>query len=283
MGLNELASTLSLGSPLVCLDLETTGTNRTFDRIVQIGVVRIAPDGEVKEWQTLVNPEMHIPEESTKIHHITDEMVKDAPTFWHLAARLARALHMCDFCGYNLPFDLNMLESEFTRVRVPCTLEGRIVDGQRIFHRRERRNLIAAVKLYLPFLLLRTTDPEDRATIEKILAEADSAAHEALWDARASAWVVKAQLEYYADLPRTVESLHTMFFETPQREDHVDADGKFAWRNGEAVVNFGTTYMGVPLANVNPKFFRWILSNDFTPRVKQIAKDALNGKFLRRT
>lgn len=260
-----LAKLLQLDCPLAFLDCEATGTNREYDRVVQIGVEKHYPDGRVSDWETLVNPCTPIPPEISEIHKITDDMVKSAPTFAELAPKLAEGFSKCDFGGYNVVFDLDILQQEFKRCGSKFEFNGRIVDANKIFHSRERRTLTAAMKYYL------NEDLPD--------------AHNALVDVKASSRVFAAQLERYPDLPRDVGALHRMFFETPEGPQ-VDPEGKFSWRFGEACFNFGNKYVNVPLREVarrDPGYLRWMLKANFSYNVQRIVKEALDGKFPVRT
>jgi DNA polymerase III subunit epsilon len=261
--LGALATTLELQRPLVWLDLETTGVFRKVDRVVQLGAIKISPDGTVVRKKRLVNPQMLIPPEATEIHHITDDMVKDEPTFEQLATSLAKFIHMVDFGGYNVGFDLDILAEEFTRCRVEATLAGRIVDANKIAHEYNRRTLVAMYERYTG----------------KPLMEA----HDALVDTEAAAECFIAQLAAHPDLPRTVEGLHAKYFETPRDATHVDAEGKFAWRYDEAVFTFGkygdTAGSLKYVASIDRGYLQWMLRQNFAPQVERIVQDALVGKF----
>ena len=250
---------IPLDSPLCCLDVETTGTSPSVDRVVQIGVIKCYADGRRVEWESLVNPECHIPAEATECHGITDERVKDAPTFRGIAGVLHKSLAGCDVLGYNVGFDLRFLDAEFKRLGMP-SLQPRIVDAMKIFHLYHPRNLAAAVERYLK----RKMD----------------GAHDALIDARYTLEVWEAQMQAHPDLPRTVELLHRQFFETPQ-PGHVDAEGKFAWRDGVAVINFGKN-AGIRLDAVDRGWLNWVTASDFSEDVKQIVRSALRGDFPRK-
>lgn len=252
----NLAELLQLTRPLVSLDLETTGIHTKVDRVVQIGIIKIYPDGSQKEWKTLINPEMLIPSEATKVHHITDEMVGSAPHFSELAPKLLAGFQECDFIGYNIKFDLSFLNMEFGKCGLVFT-SGKIVDGFRIFQRQEPRNLVAAKRFFL--------------------GEDFKEAHDALEDARASIQIVEAQLERYPELPRSVSELHALFNETISPE-HVEASGKISWRNGEAALSFGK-HGGVLLRDAPRQYLAWMATGDFSEEVRRIAREAMNGKF----
>lgn len=250
--------TLRLTRPLVWVDTETTGTSTQIDRIVQVGLIKCRPDAEPTYWDTLVNPTIPIPPESTEIHHITDEMVRDAPTFAKLAPVLHVGFEECDFGGYNIRFDLSMIGAEFARVNRKSDFSDRkLVDGQRMYHREFRRNLTAYIK--------------------EMLGEEHEGAHGAPADISGTRRAVLAHLERNQDLPRTVEGLHEEFFVKPGT-GYVDAEGKFVWRYGEACFNFGK-FPGIPLRQVSRSYLNWMMNAEFSPEIKKIVSDALDGKF----
>jgi DNA polymerase III subunit epsilon len=254
----SLAETLQLNTPLVCVDLETTGLAPKRDRIVQIGIVKLYPDGKVTEWESLVQPTIPIPAEVTAIHGLTDADVKDSPTFKTLAPKLAAGFANVDFCGFNCRFDLAFLDAEFARagVRNPLT-QARVVDSFRIFQHQEPRGLTAAYKFYL--------------------GETRVGGHNALLDVKDTLRVLAAQLARYDDLPKTVEGLHVLFNETPQ-DGCLDPEGKIAWRGNDAAINFGK-HMGTPLKDLDRGYLQWIIKGDFNPAVKKIVEAALAGQF----
>jgi DNA polymerase-3 subunit epsilon len=252
---------LLLDRPLVTVDLETTGVHYRTDRIVQIGLVKLYPDGRETEWETLVNPLIDIPAEATAVHHITNEMVDEEPTFEMLAPILAQGLANCDLAGYNAKiFDVPFLIAEFDRCGI-VFLAPRVIDSFRIFTKFYPRNLTAAVKVYLGEDL-----PE---------------AHSALADAKASLRVLKAQLVQHEELPRTVTELHEMFVKKAD-ENSLDSDNKLVWKDDIVVLNFGK-HAGTPLKDANRGYLQWIIDKGkFAEDTKRIISDALNGKFPER-
>jgi DNA polymerase-3 subunit epsilon len=214
---------LKLDRPLVFLDLETTGLNISKDRIVDITVLKIHPDGREKAQTRLINPKMPIPEEATKIHGITDEIVADEPKFKQIAKSFKEFLEDCDICGFNIKrFDIPVLEAEFRRIGIEFSRSGRrIIDTQVIFHKLNPRDLEAA---YLKYC-------------DKELENS----HTSDADARASAEILDAQLESHLELPRDIESLHE-FCCYPEEARWVDQDGKLIWIDGEIAINFGKKY-----------------------------------------
>ena len=141
---------LRLQRPIIFFDLETTGTNITHDRIVEISIIKVLPSGEEQERTRRINPEMPIPAEATAIHHITDADVANEPTFRQLAKSLAEIFADCDIAGFNSNrFDIPLLLEEFHRAGIVLDLsKTRFVDVQTIYHKMEPRNLSAAYKYY---------------------------------------------------------------------------------------------------------------------------------------
>jgi DNA polymerase-3 subunit epsilon len=255
---------LVLHKPLAILDLETTGTNPQKDRIVEISVLKAAPDGKQKQRTSRVNPGIPIPLEATAIHGITDADVANELRFHQLAASLRRLPDGCDLCGFNLKrFDLPFLSAEFNRASLPLSLEGRaILDPMEIFHAREPRDLAAAVRFYC--------------------GRNHENAHVAFDDVLATAEVLDAMLGRYADLPRTVTGLHQQF----KNPNAVDSAGKFIRVEGQIRFAFGP-HRGQPLvavARTDPGFLQWMLTRDFPDDAKAIVKDALrSSRLLERT
>jgi DNA polymerase-3 subunit epsilon len=249
---------LTLERPLVSIDVETTGVSYGRDRIVQIGMVNMPVDGAVREGMLYINPGMPIPPEATAVHHITDEMVRDAPKFSDIAERLYNTLSSADICGYNVAFDLRFITDEFAR----CNFQfkpNRVIDVFRIYQKYYPRTLVQAIKDYLE-------------------EEASDQAHDALFDARSSLRVLGGQLRKHPDLPRTVAEL-VEFLAEKRRPDYIDRTGKIAWRNGVAVVNFGKKHHGRPLREVPRDYLTWMLSAEFEEDTKDIIRRALEGRY----
>ena len=141
---------LVLKRPIVFFDLETTGLNLTHDRIVEVSIIKVMPNGEEIRRTRRINPEMPIPAEATALHHISDDDVKDAPVFRQVAKDLARLFEGCDIAGFNSNrFDIPMLDQEFQRADVDFDFSrARFIDVQTIFHKKEPRNLVAAYRFY---------------------------------------------------------------------------------------------------------------------------------------
>jgi DNA polymerase III subunit epsilon len=246
--------------PLAIFDLETTGTVPGIDRIVEIGILKVYPDGRRTRYHTLVNPGIPIPREATEVHGITNLRVKGKPKFRDIARKVRHFLGDCDLAGFNaVRFDIPMLQSEFERARVRFSLDGRrTVDALRIFHLKERRDLAAAYFFYCGKKHMR--------------------AHSALGDARVCWKVLQAQLVRYRDLPLDLDDLHDL---STEKERFVDQERKFEWRNGDAAFAFGE-HRGRLLKDVvkqKPDYLQWMLGKDFSEETKRIVTDALNGKF----
>lgn len=240
---------LVLKKPIVFFDLETTGVDITRDRIVEISVIKLMPNGEEFEKTHRVNPEMPIPEAASAVHGITDEMVADKPTFRQLAKSLANLLTGCDLAGFNSNrFDIPMLDQEFQRVGVKFDFsKARMVDVQTIFHKKEQRTLSAAYKFYCG------GDLED--------------AHSANADTRATMEVLKAQIERYPDLPQDIEGLSKF----SQQNRNVDFMGRLIYDDKDReVVNFGK-YKGMLAEEVlkkDPSYYDWIMKGNFAQNTK---------------
>lgn len=240
---------LQLKKPIIFFDLETTGLNITQDRIVEVSIIKVMPNGEEIRRTRRVNPEMHIPEEATATHHITDDDVKDEPTFKQIAKSLAQLFTGCDIAGFNSNrFDIPMLDQEFQRADVDFDFSNaRFVDVQTIFHKKEPRNLVAAYKFYCG----------------KDLTQA----HSANADTEATYEVLKAQLDRYDDLPCEIEKLS----EFSSQHRNVDFMGRLVYddKNRE-VINFGK-YKGQVAQDVlarDPSYYTWIMNGDFTKNTK---------------
>ncbi|MBO7243054.1 MAG: 3'-5' exonuclease [Alistipes sp.] len=242
---------LKLKRPIVFFDLETTGVDTATDRIVEISLVKIGVDGSKSVKTRRINPEMHIPKEATEVHGITDEDVKDEPTFRQIAKSLAQYIEGCDFGGFNSNrFDLPMLVEEFMRAGVDVDFRKRkFIDVQNIFHRKEQRTLVAAYKFYC----------------DKDLANA----HSAEADTLATYEVLEAQIERYPDIGDTVEQLS----EFSSNGEIVDFAGRLAMNDkGEEIFTFGK-YRGQSVEEVfrkEPSYYRWMMDGDFPQYTKKV-------------
>ncbi|MBE6207352.1 MAG: 3'-5' exonuclease [Rikenellaceae bacterium] len=242
---------LELKRPIVFFDLETTGVDTSKDRIVEISMIKVMPDGSRIPKTRRVNPEMHIPAEATAIHGITDEDVKDEPTFRQLAKSLAQFIQGCDFGGFNSNrFDLPLLVEEFLRVGVDVDLKRRkFVDVQNIFHKKEQRTLVAAYKFYC----------------DKDLTDAHSAAA----DTMATYEVLCAQLDRYEDLENNIDFLA----EYSARDKAADYAGRILYNEqGEEIFGFGK-YKGKTVEEVfriEPSYYAWMMNGDFPLYTKKV-------------
>jgi DNA polymerase-3 subunit epsilon len=242
---------LNLKKPIIFFDLETTGISITNDRIVQLSYIKVMPNGEEKEDNIFVNPEMHIPESSTAVHHITDEMVADKPTFKQLAKQLEQIFKGCDLAGYNSNrFDVPLLLEEFLRAGVNFDIRNTLfVDVQNIFYKKEPRTLVAAYRFYCH-------------------RELDGA-HSADNDTRATYEVLQSQLDYYDDLQNDVEWLQ----EYTRMNRNVDPMGAMVYDDQHRpCFNFGK-HKGRPVTEVltkEPSYYAWMINGDFARSTKQV-------------
>ena len=254
---------LRLDRPLAVFDIESTGTNPRTDRIIELAIVLVLPGGRRETHTWLFNPGVPIPIESTAIHGLTDEMVVNCPHFAERARSILQLLEGCDLGGYNhTRFDIPILQEEFARVNLRFDVEGRrIFDAQRIFHKREPRDLTAAVRFYC-----------DGENLE--------GAHGAEADAKATLRVLEGQFRKYPDLPRDPDELDRLLNE--RDPFNVDRTGKFRWLDGEVVVNFGKR-KGEKLRDIiahDKGYLRWILKGDFPLDTREIVRDILeNGRW----
>ena len=224
---------LNLKRPIIFFDLETTGVDTARDRIVEISMVKVMPDGEEIRKTRRLNPGMHIPAEATAVHGITDEDVKDCPTFAQVAKSLEQFIRGCDFGGFNSNrFDLPVLVEEFLRAGVDVDLKRRkFIDVQNIFHKKEQRTLVAAYKFYC-----------DKELDDAHSAEADTLA-------------TYEVLEYSA------------------RGECADYAGRILYNErGEEVFGFGK-YKGRSVAEIfriEPSYYAWMMNGDFPLYTKKV-------------
>lgn len=242
---------LKLYKPLLVFDLETTGINTSHDRIIEIYALRVDPDGSTHEFEYRLNPTIPIPAESTAIHGITDEDVKDAPTFADIAHELHGFIGQSDFAGFNSnKFDFPLLVEEFYRVGIDIETEKRkFVDAQRIFHILEPRNLSAAYRFYC----------------DKELKNA----HSAKADALATWEIIKAQIDKYPELEGNVDHLHKF----SGQDQLVDLAGRIRRDNdGDPAFGFGK-YRGKKVSEVfknDPSYYDWMMRGDFPENTKKV-------------
>lgn len=242
---------LNLKRPIVFLDLETTGVDPAKDRIVEISLVKVMPDGSQEVKTRRLNPEMHIPEAASAVHGIHDEDVANCPTFRGISKSLWSYISGCDFAGYNSnKFDIPVLVEEFLRAGIDVDMDKcRFIDVQNIFHRMEQRTLVAAYKFYCG----------------KDLTQA----HSAEADTLATYEVLKAQLDRYSELQNDVEFLS----EFSARSQNVDFAGRIIYDDkGVEVFNFGK-HKGRSVAEVfrtEPSYYAWMMNGDFPLYTKKV-------------
>lgn len=252
---------INTDKPIAFFDIEATGINFRTDRIIELAIIKIFPD-QTQEIHTFrFNPERPIPAEASAIHGIQDADVKDCPTFSKLAPHIAILFEGCDLGGYNIiHYDIPLLQSEFERVAVPFEVEGRrIIDAQKIFHKKEPRDLSAALAFYC--------------------GDNHTGAHGALSDAKATIRVLEGQFKRYVDLPQDIDVLSEY---CDQRDPSwADRKGRFKWVNGELIINFGKKQGKLlrDIARMEPSFLRWMLTSSFPPDTTAIARNALEGKY----
>lgn len=243
---------LNLKNPMVFFDLETTGVSITHDRIVEVSFLKVYPNGKEEIKSRRINPGMPIPPQATAIHGITDDDVKDCPTFKQVARSLADQLEGCDLAGFNSSrFDVPMLAEEFLRAGVDLDMSKRkFVDVQIIFHRKEQRTLEAAYAFYC----------------NKQLENA----HSAEADAMATYEVLKSQLDRYPDLSNDIDALSK---EYSSFNNNLDFAGRIILNEeGVEVFNFGK-HKGKPVLQVlknEPGYYSWMMEGDFPLNTKQV-------------
>lgn len=241
---------LQLTKPLAFIDIEATGSNAATDRIVEIAIIKHLPDGSRTIKRKLLNPQIPIPQVVCEIHGITDEMVKDAPTFKQAAHQIKQFLDGCDISCYNAyRLDIPMLIEEFIRAGVEFDMKSRkLVDVQKIFHQMEQRTLAAAYKFYC----------------NKSLDNA----HSAEVDAAATAEILNAQLAKYPQLGNTIDSVLKAIGE----DNIIDFARRFIYDDkGKEVFNFGK-HKGRPIADVlksEPQYYDWMMKGEFPMNTKQ--------------
>jgi DNA polymerase III subunit epsilon len=242
---------LNLKRPIAFIDLETTGINVSIDRIVELSVLKISPNGK-EEWMTSrINPEMPIPPKTTAIHGINNEDVAKSPTFKEVARNLATFLEGCDLAGYNaIKFDIPVLAEEFLRVNIDFSfIKRRYVDVQVIFHKKEQRTLSAAYLFYC----------------KKALEDA----HSSKADTAATFEILKSQLDRYTDLENNVEKLADF----SSFNNNVDFAGRIILdENGIEVFNFGK-HKGKSVEAVfseEPAYYSWMMNGEFPLYTKKV-------------
>jgi DNA polymerase-3 subunit epsilon len=251
-----MLANLTLNRPLAVFDLETTGTDPQFDRIVEISITRIETDNSSTTKTKRINPTVRIPPDATKVHGISDADVANEPTFDRYAKGIASFLEDCDLCGFNVSrFDLPLLMEEFKRANVEFSLKGRmILDPMKIYHCYDPRTLSTAV--------------------EKYLHRPHVGAHGAAADVAATIEVFNAMLMRHDDLPKSIPAI----LDKLKGENVVDQAGKFRKYGGKIVFTFGK-YRGLDVDHVakthSDYLSDFILKGDFLDDTKHVAYEAL--------
>ena len=253
---------LKLERPLVFFDLETTGIQIATDRIVEISILKVYPNGNRESWTKLVNPEIEIPKEASDIHGITNEKVVTEPTFSELAPKISTMIEGCDLAGFNSNrFDIPLLAEEMLRAKVNFDMQDRLaIDVQVIFHKKEQRNLSAGYEFYCG----KTLDN----------------AHSAEADTLATYEILEAQIDRYEDVEGDVDFLSAY----SSHQKRADFAG-FILRDesGEEIFSFGK-YKGRKVRDVlreNPGYYSWMQNADFPLYTKKIldgVKQSMNPK-----
>lgn len=249
---------LNLKKNLCIFDIEATGLDVSQDRIVEISILKVTPEGEETELTLRINPEMEISEESISIHGITQEDIKNSPTFKEVAKQIADFIGDADLAGYNSnKFDIPMLAEEFLRVDYHFDMRSRkFIDVQNIFHKMEQRTLAAAYKFYC----------------EKDLENA----HSAFADVKATYEVFKAQLKKYNELENDINFLAD--FSQNNKYKIVDFAGRIAKNNkGELIYNFGK-HKGKTVEEVDkvePGYYGWMMNSNFPRYTKLVLKEEM--------
>lgn len=254
---------LQIKKPLAFIDIEATGSNVATDRIVEIAIIKTLPDGNRTVKRKIINPQIPIPQNITDIHGITDEMVKDAPTFKQLAHEIKQSLDGCDIACYNAyRLDIPLLIEEFLRAEVEFDMKNRkVIDVQKIFHQMEQRTLSAAYRFYCNKNL--------------------EGAHGAEVDAAATAEILYAQLERYPQLGNNVESILKLVGD----DSIIDFARRFVYDDkGMEVFNFGK-HKGRPVHEVlkaEPQYYDWMMKGEFPMNTKQKLTEIYTKNMLKK-
>mgnify|MGYP001068194970 CR=1 FL=1 len=247
---------LKLRNPLVFFDLETTGINVSNDKIIELSFVKLMPNGEKSNKTMRLNPQMPIPAETSLIHGIYDDDVKDAPVFKEIAKELAKFLEGCDLAGYSIiKFDVPMLVEEFLRAELEFDVSKRkLIDAQKIFHLMEKRNLAAAYKFYCNKMLdgAHNAEADTLATLEVLDAQVKLYESQSVTDALGN---ILGKIE------NDMDALHNITC-----TNMVDLAGRFVFnKDGKEVFNFGK-YKNKLITDVldkEPNYYDWMMKGDF--------------------
>ena len=253
---------MEVSKPIVVLDLETTGVWIEKDRIIEIAIIKILPDGIRETFHKRVNPLMPIPKAVQELTGITDDDVKDAPVFKTIAKEVAAFIGNADIGGFNVEkFDIPLLEREFVDAGVVFTMPGRdVYDAQKVFHLNQKRDLSAAYTFYCA----------------KPLVDA----HSALADTAATLEILEAQVKCYGAEDNNLNVLSRFVYR--ELSDFYDSERKFRWWNGELYMMFGKYARKESLREIARKdagYLEWMLGKDFSEEVKALVEAALKGQF----
>ena len=253
---------MKIDRPLIVLDLETTGTWLEKDRIVEIAMIRLQPDGGRDSYLSRVNPGMPIPPRVSQITGITDADVKDAPPFKQIAPDVLAFLGDADLGGFNVErFDLVILERELFGAGLKFEWRTRVIyDAQKIYHIHEKRDLKAAYQFYCGKELVN--------------------GHTAMGDTEATLEILGAQVGKYGDPEQGILSLRDFDYE--RMDDFYDPEKKFRWWNGELYPVFGKYARKTSLKEISKQdasYLQWLLTTDFGEEVKKLIQNALAGRF----
>jgi DNA polymerase III subunit epsilon len=255
---------LQLKKPLAVIDIEATGSNPSIDRIVEIAIIKIMPDGNRTIKRKLLNPQLPIPQNIVDIHGISNEMVKDAPVFKQAAQEIKQFMDGCDISCYNAyRLDLPILIEEFIRADVEFDMKNRkVVDVQKIYHQMEQRTLSAAYKFYCGKSL--------------------EGAHGAEIDAAATAEILNAQLERYPQLGNTLDTVLKAIGD----EQIIDYARRFTYNDkGQEIFNFGK-HKGRTIADVlkaEPQYYDWMMKGEFPMNTKQKLTEIYTKNMLKKS
>lgn len=253
--MKKLIELLKLTRPLIIFDVESTGPFPDIDRIVQLGWMKLCPDGTAIEKQLDIDPETKMSQEVMKIHGITNEAIVGKPKFREVVSQIIEEFEGCDLGGFNVRFDIAILRAEFQRCDAKMKKVEFIIDAYKIYVEKYPRTLSAAYTEYVGGEM--------------------EGAHEALMDVRGTALTFLGQLERHEDLERSVEGLHTRYNTAP--EGYVDVDRKLTLRDGEPTLTFGK-FKGRKLSEIDRSYRDWMLKQDFSEAVKDALRASLEEK-----
>lgn len=253
---------MKIERPLIVFDLETTGTWIEKDRIIEIAIIKLLPSGERQTYHQRVNPLMPIPAVVEQLTGISNDDVKNEPSFQMIAQQVVDFIADSDVAGFNVEkFDIPLLERELHDVGIAFTFAGRVVyDAQKVFHLNEKRDLTAAYSFYCGKPL--------------------EGAHGALADTSATLEVLQAQISKYGGEEASIDFLNQ--FNYREQTEFFDAEKKFRWWNGDLYMMFGKYAKKESLKTIvrnDPGYLQWMLSKDFSEEIKELISNALRGHF----